>query len=115
MNSSGCVCFKENIADIARGVFHLDRKAEECIIMIALDTRCTLIGAFLVSRGTVGATLASPREMLIRLLLCGTAQFAIAHNHPSGDPDPSDADIELTPRLKDAGSLVGICLVDRKR
>ena len=66
----------------------------------------------LLSRGTVNASVLSPREVLIEALRCRAVTMVLVHNHPSGDPTPSRADMLLTKRLKEAGDLVGITLID---
>ena len=67
---------------------------------------------FELSHGTINYTVISPREVFIRLCLCGATNFILAHNHPSGDTIPSTADIELTQRIKEAGQLMNINLLD---
>ena len=54
----------------------------------------------------------TPREILIEGLRCLAVGMVLVHNHPSGDPTPSRADMLLTKRLKEAGDLVGITLID---
>lgn len=54
----------------------------------------------------------TPREVLIEGLRCRAVSMVLVHNHPSGDPTPSRADMLLTKRLKEAGELVGITLID---
>ena len=57
-------------------------------------------------------SVASPREMFIEALRYHAVHIILVHNHPSGDPTPSRADMLLTKRLKEAGDLVGITLID---
>ena len=80
--------------------------------IVLLDTRHRLIRTCLLSVGTLDASLASPREVFREALLTGAAAIVAFHNHPSGDPTPSEEDIALTRRLARAGSLIGIDLVD---
>ncbi len=65
-----------------------------------------------VSVGTLDASLVHPREVLKGLLLSNSAACIVAHNHPSGDPTPSQEDIALTRRLYDACQLVGVPVLD---
>lgn len=65
-----------------------------------------------ISKGTVNATLITPRELYIRALLTGAVQVILCHNHPSGNVMPSDEDIEVTNRVKKAGDLVEVKLAD---
>ena len=88
---------------------HLEK---EEIRAMFLDTKQALLKDVLLSRGTVNASVLSPREVLIEALRCRAVTMVLVHNHPSGDPTPSRADILLTKRLKEAGDLVGITLID---
>ena len=76
------------------------------------DTKQILIRDVLLSKGTVNASLISPREVLIQALRHGAVTMILVHNHPSGDPTPSKEDAALTKRLSQAGSVVGIPLID---
>ena len=85
---------------------------QEEIRVMYFNTKQALIRDFLVSRGTVNASLVTPREILIEALRCLAVGMVLVHNHPSGDPEPSQSDMLLTRRVKEAGSLVGITLLD---
>jgi DNA repair protein RadC len=63
-------------------------------------------------RGTINETTAHPREVIQKALAHKAYAFILVHNHPSGDPMPSDADRRLTRRLKDAADLFNIVFVD---
>lgn len=102
----------ELIADFCNEQLDLGNATEEYLYGFALDTKCHLTGLFEISHGTVDASLASPREIFQRLLLLGATSFIIVHNHPSGDPFPSKADVELTERIKQCGDLLQIGLLD---
>ncbi len=65
-----------------------------------------------VSRGTLYATLVHPREVFKAALLANAAAIILTHNHPSGDPAPSPDDMALRRRLVDAGTLIGVDVVD---
>ena len=60
----------------------------------------------------MNASLISPRELFIEALNCGAVSIVLLHNHPSGDPAPSENDFYLTKRIKEAGKLIGIELLD---
>ncbi len=87
----------------------LDREAA---VVIALDARNRPIGAHIVSIGTLSASLVHPREVFKFAMLANAHSLLFAHNHPSGDAEPSRDDIDLSRRLVKAGELVGIELVD---
>ncbi len=80
--------------------------------VVGLDARNRVLGRARVARGAVNQVMATAREVFRPLVLIGAAQAIVAHNHPSGDPTPSDADAELTARLGVAGELLGVPLVD---
>lgn len=102
----------EDVVWVMQDVFSLNRCAEEYIYMIGLNSACRPIAFFEISHGTVNTSLMQPREVLIRALLCGAVSIIICHNHPSRCPVPSENDIRLTERLREACDLVGIILHD---
>jgi len=85
---------------------------QEQMKLLMLNTKTKLIGETNISKGTVNASLISPRELFIEALECNAVSIILLHNHPSGDPTPSESDILLTKRVKDAGELIGIELLD---
>jgi len=85
---------------------------KECFLTFYLDSRNRLIGETEVSVGSLDTTLAHPREVFERAIRAGAANVIVVHNHPSGDPTPSDDDIRLTRRLTEAGKILGIRLLD---
>ena len=85
---------------------------QEQMKLLMLNTKTKLIGESDISKGTVNASLISPRELFIEALNCGAVSIVLLHNHPSGDPTPSESDILLTKRVKEAGDLIGITLLD---
>lgn len=100
------------IAEMFNVVFRLNRQTEEYLYMLALTTKGKPLGVFEVSHGIVDATICNPREIFIKALLCGASGIVIIHNHPSGDTTPSKQDIESYNRLKEAGKLIGINVLD---
>ncbi len=102
----------QRVAELAKNLLHLDKMAEEYCYMIAQSCSCKVLGAFLISKGTVNASLVSPREVFIRALLVGAVQVILCHNHPSGDATPSKQDIAITKQIKEAGKLLNINLAD---
>ena len=77
-----------------------------------LNTKHRFLGDFELSKGTVNASMASPREAFIEALRTGAVYIILLHNHPSGDPTPSREDIVTTKRMKEAGNIIGINLID---
>jgi DNA repair protein RadC len=87
----------------------LDR--ENCVTL-NLDTKHRLVATTTVSIGSADHTFMSPREVFRDALLHGAAAIVVAHNHPSGDPEPSRDDELITRRLGQAGELVGVDVLD---
>jgi DNA repair protein RadC len=71
-----------------------------------------VIGIDKISKGTLSASLVHPRETFESAIRKHAAQIIVAHNHPSGDPEPSEDDIRITKRLYEAGKIMGIELMD---
>ena len=84
----------------------------ECFFALLLDSKHRLKRRVLVSIGTLSASLVHPREVFREAIRSAAAALVVAHNHPSGDPEPSAEDIEVTRRLHEAGKLLGIPLLD---
>jgi DNA repair protein RadC len=80
--------------------------------VVLLDTKHRVLKTTIVASGTLNATIVEPRDVFREALVAGAAALVAFHNHPSGDPAPSPEDEELTRRLKAAGVLMGIDLVD---
>ena len=87
-------------------------KEKEKILLLLLDNRLQLIEEYMVSLGTVNASLLSTRDVFIQALRCRASGLMLLHNHPSGDPTPSDKDILITRKMKEAGELMDIPLID---
>ena len=84
----------------------------EHFIVLLLNTKNRLIGINTVSVGSLDLCIAHPREVFKPAILANAAGIIIAHNHPSGDTTPSRDDVELSKRIKDAGEILGIPLLD---
>ena len=84
----------------------------ERVLALHLNTKHRLIGVHIVSVGTLDASLVHPREVYKAAYLSNAAALVLAHNHPSGDPTPSGEDRALSDRLRQAGELLGISLLD---
>ena len=100
------------VRDYLEQIFKLSIQAEEVVVILVLDSKNSVIGAFEVSRGSLNTSMAHPREVFKRALLLNGASIILAHNHPSGDVTPSKEDISITRRLVDGGKLLGVELLD---
>ncbi len=85
---------------------------QECLRVLALDTRCRLLAATEVYRGTVNLTLVRTSELLREAVVRNAPSVIVVHNHPSGDPAPSPDDIRLTRQLAEAAAALDIDLLD---
>jgi DNA repair protein RadC len=88
------------------------KKAKEHLYMLSINSRNKLISYDLISVGTVNEALISPREVFKQAFVRNAVGIILAHNHPSGDPDPSDSDISITNTVARSGQLLGIPLID---
>ena len=102
----------ELIVEALNSLLDLQNMAEEYIYLLTLNTKSDITGIFEISHGTVSNCLVSPREIFSRALMIGATGIILVHNHPSGYPEPSREDMHLTKRLKKAGELIGIELLD---
>ncbi len=91
---------------------NLNSKGEENCYIMALNTKSRPLGIFFLAKGTVNLCPVGPRETFLRALLIGAAHIILFHNHPSLICTPSKDDILLTERIKEAGGLIGIPLMD---
>lgn len=80
--------------------------------VILLDTKHRVVRTTVISIGTLDASIVHPREVFRAAAAGGAAAIVVFHNHPSGDPTPSDDDVQLTRRLVKAGDLMGISILD---
>lgn len=80
--------------------------------MLYLNRKNRLIADEQQQRGTVDHTPVYPREVVKRALELGATAVILVHNHPSGDPTPSQADIDMTRTIKEAGDIIGISVYD---
>lgn len=89
----------------------IGKEKKEHFVILCFDARNNLI-ADDVSVGTLNASLVHPREVFKKVILNNSSHVIVAHNHPSGDPTPSEDDILTTKRLVEAGKILGISVVD---
>ena len=100
----------ETVAD-----YYMERmrhQEKEIILLLLLDNKLKLIEEYMISLGTVRASLLSPREVFLEAFKCRASNLMLLHNHPSGEPKPSSMDIAVTRQIKEAGELMDIPLID---
>jgi DNA repair protein RadC len=100
----------EDVASLVRR--RLKDKKKEYFLAILLDTRNQLIKVAEISIGSLEASIVHPREVFKEAISASAAAVIFAHNHPSGVPEASEDDINLTKRLAEAGEIVGIDVLD---
>ena len=101
-----------DVRDLLTKSMETHLEAEEVFIMITVDTKHRITGIFEVARGHLSSCIVHPREVFKRALLMNASAVFIAHNHPSGDVMPSRDDTTTTKRLKEAGEVLGVPLLD---
>lgn len=90
----------------------LRHKMQEEMLLILLNTKNRFIKEITISKGTINTALISTREIFLEALKYEAVNIIILHNHPSGDPAPSDEDLLVTERIRQAGALMDIQLID---
>lgn len=104
------VCSPEDAGNLVmEDMRYLDR---ESFRVILLDTKNHVLGIETVSLGSLNASIVHPREVFRHAIRRSAAAIILVHNHPSGDPTPSREDLEVTRRIRDAGELLGIGVLD---
>ena len=91
---------------------NLRHEPREKLLLAMFDSKSNLLGDTVISIGTVNNSLVSPREIFLKALEYQAVHIVLLHNHPSGDPAPSEADIHVTYRVMESGSILGIALAD---
>ena len=85
---------------------------QEIVVALYLNTKNEIIKKEEVFKGSLNSSVAHPREIFKGAVRYSAARLIVGHNHPSGNPEPSDADIQFTKRLAECGELMGIELLD---
>ena len=107
---SGTVSAPEVAGNFLRNYFEgLDR---ETVAVLLLNTKNNVIGLSTISVGTLNASLVHAREVFKVAILGSASSIILAHNHPSGDNEPSEDDLLITKRLQEAGKLMGVEIID---
>lgn len=99
-------------ADIYKELYHYSYDEQENFIVMALNSAHEVLFVKRITTGLVNKTLAHPREVFSDVLKVKATVICMAHNHPSGNLDPSSDDIDLTKRLVLAGDLLGVKVLD---
>lgn len=92
--------------------YFLNHETKEYFISLILDGKNRIVATEIVSVGSLNQSIVHPREVFKTALLSSAAAIVLIHNHPTGDPTPSREDLEITRRLREAGDLLGVKVLD---
>ena len=103
---------QERVAEFWSALHRKGEPAGEELWVVCLDTKLQPLCTSMVARGTTDRAFARPADFLRIALMCNATAIVVIHNHPSGDPLPSDSDCELTGVMAEAAAMLGIELLD---
>lgn len=101
-----------NAADLFDKVLEMQCRMQEVFAICTVDIKNQVTGIFEVTTGGLSSSIVHPREVFQRAILQGAAAIILCHNHPSGIPEPSRDDINITKKLINAGNIIGIDVLD---
>ena len=108
--------YQDNIASTHEagqfGATEIGDEAQEVVLVVILDTKNKINAIHRVFTGSLNTSVAHPREIFRSALLNNGARILVYHNHPSCNTEPSEADLIFTKRMEEAGSILGIDLLD---
>lgn len=101
----------EAVVAYMRGAFDSYPEQEQFWVLF-LNRRNVIKGRMMITLGTLSSTMCAPREVFRAAVLASAASIIVVHNHPSGDPAPSSADVSITRALSQAGTVMDIQIMD---
>lgn len=112
-----CLLYKERSVRSPEDGYQLIKlfladKDREYFIVASLDTKNQPVSINICHIGSLNASIVHPREVMKSAILSNAASIIVGHNHPSGQPEPSKEDIDVTKRLVEAGKIIGIDVID---
>ncbi len=102
----------EQAYNAIKTITNVQEEAQEVFGVLILNTKNKIVAVHEISRGTLNSSMVHPREVFKPAVLHNASAIICFHNHPSGDPEPSRDDIEVTKRLVEAGKIMGIEVFD---
>lgn len=102
----------EQVVAMVNEHLQIDKLDRESFIILTLDAKCRPTHISTISTGSLTASIVHPREVFKIAILANAHSIIAVHNHPSGNPTPSNEDRQITKRLKEAGQLIGIPLIE---
>lgn len=109
---SGIVDTPSAVVDIAINKLNMDKLPEEHMYLFCLDIRLQIIAVCHISHGSINMSITSIREIFKYAFMANSSSIVLTHNHPSGNPTPSQEDINLTKKLIEAGKLLNVEFLD---
>jgi len=106
-----CLSTPTRVVDYLKSAY-ADNPMQEALYVILVNRKNRPLGRILITLGTLTSSLAHPREVFRPAILAGAAAVIVSHNHPSGDPAPSAADVTVTRNLRDAAKILDIEMLD---
>lgn len=106
------LCFQQPETIAQYYMEQLRHEEREILVCMMLDNNMHLLGEQVLSKGTVDSALVTPREVFLEALHYHAVKLILIHNHPSGNPVPSDEDLHITERIYLTGEMIGIHLID---
>ena len=100
------------VSKLLNDIFDMENLCEEHFVMLALDSKLRIVGAFDIHTGTINSSVVSIRSIFSRAMLCNANSIIVAHNHPSGVVTPSKEDVIITRRIEKSGEILDIKLQD---
>lgn len=102
----------EEVYQAAKQLLALHEKPQEHFCIFCLNSKNKIVGVHTISIGSLNASIVHPREVFKAAMLNNANAIICLHNHPSGDPEPSQEDIKITKQLVEAGEILGIKVLD---
>ena len=102
----------KNAKDVYNLIKNIKDEKQEMLILLCLDTKNKVISKNIVTIGTLDSSIIHLRDVFRIAILNNANKIILAHNHPSGDTEPSIEDLDITKQIKKAGELIGIKLLD---
>ena len=106
------VTCSNDVTDLFRSLWSIDIELKEAVYLLLLNRANKVLGYHLLSIGGLAGCIMDIRSIYQVGLLCNASSIIVAHNHPSGNTQPSDSDIQITQKLKVAGETMDIALLD---
>lgn len=112
-NIPPCIKQPEDAYETIMEIYHLEKECQEVLGILCLNTKNKVVATEIIHRGTANSSMCHPRDVFrYALTSSSTVSIIVFHNHPSGDTRPSEEDKQITRRLKEAGHMLGVEVLD---